>query len=54
VLIERLKIEQRDCAIKSEQTRRRLAEILSRPVALDLLNFDIREKNMEELNVSFS
>ena len=43
MFIERLKTEQRESAIKSGHTRRSLAEILSRPVALDTLNLDKRE-----------
>ena len=53
MFIERLKIEQRESAIKSGHTRRSLAEILSRPVALDTLNLDKREKIMDGL-VSFN
>ena len=37
VVIERLKIQQTEEAIRSAHSRRGLAEILSRPVAFDLV-----------------
>ena len=40
VAIDLLKIQQRCSAIKSADSRRNLAEILSKPVALDLHNLD--------------
>ena len=40
VVIERLKIRQRDSAIKSEHSLINLEDILSKPVALEVLNED--------------
>ena len=45
VFIDLLKIAQNDSAIRSGQTRSSSADILSRPVALDLHSFDKREKH---------
>jgi hypothetical protein len=39
-VIERLKIRQRDSAIKSEHSLINLEDILSKPVALEVLNVD--------------
>ena len=43
VFIDLLKIAHNDSAIKSGQTRSSLADILSKPVALDLHSLDKRE-----------
>ena len=43
--IDLLKIEQRELATRSAHSRRSRAEILSRPVALDLQRLDNKEKN---------
>ena len=40
-------MEQRELAIRSALMRRRLAEILSKPVALDSHNFDKSECTLE-------
>jgi hypothetical protein len=50
VIMERLKIILRESEIKSGHSRRSLAEILSKPVALDLLSLDRREKTIDELH----
>ena len=47
VEMERLKIRQREFDIISEHSRKSLAEILSRSVALDLLSLDSNEKTVE-------
>ena len=51
VIMERLKIILRESEIKSGHSRRSLAEILSKPVALDLLSLDRRKKTIDELVV---
>ena len=51
--MERLKIRQREFDIISEHSRKSLAEILSRPVALDLLSLDSNEKTVE-LSIVFN
>ena len=43
--IDLLKIAQRELATRSVHSRRSRAEILSRPVALDLHSLDNKEKN---------
>ena len=47
VSMERLKIVHSDSANKSGHSRRSLAEILSKPVALDLQCLDKRERTVE-------
>ena len=47
VSMERLKIVHSDSANKSGHSRRSLAEILSKPVALDLQSLDKRERTVE-------
>ena len=49
VFIDLLKIAHNDSAIKAGQTRSSLADILSRPVALDLQSLDKRENNADVL-----
>ena len=51
VIIERLKIILRESEIKPGHSRSSLAEILSKPVALDLLSLDRRGKTINELVV---
>ena len=46
VLFEQLKITHKDSDIKLGQIRKSLAEILSKPVALDLQNFYTWENTM--------
>ena len=46
-LIENLKIEHKEPAIKSVLSRRSLAEIKSRPVGLDLQSLDRSENTLE-------
>ena len=46
-VIDLLKIQQRELATKSAHSRRRRAEILSRPVAFDLQSLDSRENTFE-------
>ena len=53
MIIERLKIRLRDSAIRSEHSRSNLHEILSKPVAFDLLSFDRSIETVEE-SVSFN
>ena len=43
--IDLLKMAQRELATRSAHSRRSRAEILSRPVALDLQSLDNKEKN---------
>ena len=49
MVIERLKIRQRDSVIKSGHSRSSLEDILSKPVALDLLSVDRSVKTVEKL-----
>ena len=42
-----MKIKQRELAIRSAHTRKCLADILSNPVALDLLSLDNNERILE-------
>ena len=51
VVMERLKIQQTEEAIRSAHSRRSLAEILSRPVAFDSHNLDNKVKAFEGLVV---
>ena len=53
VVIERLKIQQTEEAIRSAHSRRSLAEILSRPVAFDPHNLDKIEVKTLEGSVVF-
>ena len=46
--IDLLKIEQRELATRSAHSRRSCAEILSRPVALDLQSLDNKEKTVKQ------
>ena len=46
--IDLLKIEQRELATRSAHSRRSRAEILSRPVALDLQRLDNKEKTVKQ------
>ena len=46
VLFEQLKITHKDSDIKLGQIQKSLAEILSKPVALDLKSFDTWENSM--------
>ena len=46
--IDLLKIAQRELATRSAHSRRSRAEILSRPVALDLQSLDNKEKTVEQ------
>ncbi len=46
VVIERLKIRKRDSAIKSEHSLINLEDILSKPVALEMLNVDSNAKTV--------
>ena len=45
--MEQLKIKQREFEMRSAHSRKSLAEILSRPVALDLLSLYNNEKTLE-------
>ena len=45
--MEQLKIKQRELAITSALSRKSLADILSSPVALDLLSLDNKERILE-------
>ena len=46
-VVEKLKIEHKESAIKSALSRGSLAEIKSRPVALDLQSLDRSENTLE-------
>ena len=52
--IDLLKIEQRELATRSAHSRRSRAEILSRPVALDLQRLDNKEKTVKQSVVTLS
>ena len=45
--IEQLKIKQKELAIRSAHSRKRLADILSNPVAMDMLSLDNKEWILE-------
>ena len=45
--MEQLKIKQRELAIRSAHSHKSLADILSNPVALDLLSLDNKEWILE-------
>ena len=45
--MEQLKIKQRELAIRSVHSRKSLADILSNPVALDLLSLNNKERILE-------
>ena len=45
--MEQLKIKQRELAIRSAHSRKSLADIVSNPVALDLLSLDNKVRILE-------
>ena len=45
--MEQLKIKQKELAIRSAHSRKRLADILYNPVALDMLSLDNKEWILE-------
>ncbi len=49
VVIERLKIRQRDSAIKSEHSLINLEDIFTKPVALEVLTWTVMRKRLEYL-----
>ncbi len=53
VVIERLKIRQRDSAIKSEHSLINLQDILSKPVALEMLNYNV-DSNAKTVGILIS